>query len=318
MRARYLTYEIGQHRDTSSTMVTMTTRRAPRRAATGSALALVLLAASGCTTDGHHDATSAAPPSAADPVAAGDLVASMAQFRFDEGTRRLSAGVTNKGDRTIQVPKATLRWDGFAFPKVTVPDPVTQPGQTAAFTIAYGAPRCAQRPTHSPALVATVDGRVRRLPLHLDDPGLLGRLWTKACARERLDRAVDIRLRLGREVRRVAGEWSVPAEVVLRRRAGRERVELVDLGGSVLIELNPRGGRGALPGRLPGGRATLRFPVLFRSGHRCDAHALGQSSQTFLISAYLRLGSEPTQRVILPLSTVERDRLIGIVHRDCA
>ena len=42
--------------------------------------------------------------------------------------------------------------------------------------------------------------------------------------------------------------------------------------------------------------------MLLGSAHRCDAHALGQSSQTFLISAYLRLGDGAAQRVVLPLS----------------
>ena len=61
----------------------------------------------------------------------------------------------------------------------------------------------------------------------------------------------------------------------------------------------------------------LAFPVLMGSAHRCDPHALGQSSQTFLISAYVRLGTDPVQRVVLPLSTAERNRLTGILDRDC-
>jgi hypothetical protein len=111
----------------------------------------------------------------------------------------------------------------------------------------------------------------------------------------------------------------LPGRLVLTHRPGAtDRVRIVDLGGSVLLDLLPRDGRKALPGELAGEQRELAFPVLLGSAHRCDAHALGQSSQTFLISAYVRLGTEPTQRVILPLSTVERDRLTGLVHRDCA
>ena len=53
------------------------------------------------------------------------------------------------------------------------------------------------------------------------------------------------------------------------------------------------------------------------SAHRCDPHALGQSSQTFLVSAYVRLEGRPTQRVVLPLSTAERGRLTAVLNRDC-
>jgi hypothetical protein len=91
----------------------------------------------------------------------------------------------------------------------------------------------------------------------------------------------------------------------------------VDLGGSVLIDLVPRAGRSALPIRLTGGRPRLTVPLLLGSAHRCDAHALGQSSQTYLLSAYLRLAGRPTQRQILPLTSAERDRIIGVVDRDC-
>ncbi len=92
---------------------------------------------------------------------------------------------------------------------------------------------------------------------------------------------------------------------------------MVDLGGSVLLELLPRGGRAALPGVLAPDREELSFPVLMGSAHRCDPHALGQSSQTFLVSAYVRLEGRPTQRVVLPLSTAERGRLAAIINRDC-
>ena len=174
-------------------------------------------------------------------------------------------------------------------------------------------------PRAEPQLVAVVNGRTRRLPLSVEDPRLLLRLHTKACAAERLDAAATVRLRLAVRTTRVGGLEYLPGRLVLAQRAGAtDRVRIVDLGGSVLLDLLPRGGRKALPGELAGERRELVFPVLLGSAHRCDAHALGQSSQTFLISAYLRLGSEPTQRVILPLSTVERDRLIAVVHRDCA
>jgi len=246
------------------------------------------------------------------------LDASVAQFRFDEGTRRLKAGVVNDGDRAVRVTNATIAWDGLAFPTVPLSHSPVPPGQAAAFTIAYGAPQCGRPPAGRPVLQAVVDGHDRRLPLRVEDPGLLRRLRVKACAQQRLDRQVRVDLRPADRTRRVGGEEYLPAELVLRRRPGaRTAVTLVDLGGSVLITLTPRAGRQALPFRMAGDRARLSVPLLLGSAHRCDAHALGQSSQTYLLSAYLRLAGRPTQRQILPLTSAERDRIIGVVDRDC-
>jgi hypothetical protein len=246
------------------------------------------------------------------------LDASVAQFRFDEGTRNLKAGVTNNGAQGIRVSRATIAWDGFAFPTVPVRGGVVQPGQTAAFTIAYGEPQCDQPPTARPTLVAVVDGRTLRLPLRVEDPQLLDRLRTKACAQQRLGEVATVDLRLERRTVMVRGEEHVPGDVVVERRPGATvRVRVVDLGGSVLLDLVPRGGRDALPGELGAGRETLSFPVLLGSAHRCDQHALGQSSQTFLVSAYVRLDGQPPLREILGLDADERDRLLAVVARDC-
>jgi hypothetical protein len=166
--------------------------------------------------------------------------------------------------------------------------------------------------------VAVVDGQRRRLPLRVEDPGLLRRLRAKACAAQRLDAVAGVTLRLEPRTVRVGRAEYVPGAVLLRRRPGATGVvRLVDLGGSVLLDLVPRGGPSALPGRLGPGSAETAFPVLLGSAHRCDAHARGQSSQTFLISAYVSLDDTPTQRVVLPLSRAERDRLLGVIDRDC-
>ncbi len=282
------------------------------RAAALAAAAVPLALLAGCSAD--RPPAPAAPTSTA-PVR---LDASVAQFRFDEGTRNLKAGVTNHTDHDIRVSRATLSWDGFAFPTVPLPDDAVHPGQTAAFTIAYGAARCGRAPATEPVLVAVIDGRTTRLPLRVEDPGLLDRLHAKACAAQVLARTATVHLRLATSTETLRGEEYLPGRLVVRHRPGATgRVLLVDLGGSVLLDLVPRAGPDALPGELAPDADVLAFPVLMGSAHRCDPHALGQSSQTFLISAYVRLGTDPVQRVVLPLSTAERDRLTGILDRDC-
>ena len=273
-------------------------------------LALVLLACLvGCSGDPAPRATPARAPL--------HLDASVAQYRFDEGTRNLKAGVTNNSDREIRVSQATIVWDALAFPTVPITGGPVLPGQTAAFTIAYGAPQCSQPPATKPALVAVIDGRTTRLPLRVEDPQLLVRLHAKACAEQRLDGVASVELHLGTDTATVRGEEYLPGDLVLRHRPGSTgRLRLVDLAGSVLLDLVPRDG-GAARAVLEPGQEELAYPVLMGSAHRCDPHALGQSSQTFLVSAYVRLDGQPTQRVILPLSTAERNRLMAVVHRDC-
>jgi hypothetical protein len=274
-----------------------------------------LALASGCTADPQPEPSRPAPSQPGAPLR---LDASVTQFRYQEGTRSLKAGITNDGTTDIRVRRATIAWDALAFPTVRLDGAPVPPGQTAAFVIDYGRARCAAAPRGRPVLVADVDGRTRRLPLRVEDPGLLRRLRARACAQQRLDRQVAVDLRPADRTRRIGGEEYLPADLVLRRRPGaRTAVTLVDLGGSVLIDLTPRAGRRALPFRMAGGQARLSVPLLLGSAHRCDAHALGQSSQTYLLSAYLRLAARPTQRQILPLTSAERDRIIGVVDRDC-
>jgi hypothetical protein len=274
--------------------------------------AVLAVGLGGCST------TPAPPRRDNSSVPVGQLRASVNQFRHEEGTRQLKAGVTNDGRTAIRVSRATIAWAGFAFPTVRLPGDPVLPGQTAAFAIDYGKARCGRPPAGGPALVAVVDGRTRRLPLHVDDPGLLERLRLKACAATRLARVASVHLELARRTVRSGGAEQLPATIVVRRRAGSAAtVRIVDLDGSVLIDLEPRDGSRALPAVLRARDSVLSFPVRFSSTQRCNAHAQSQSQQTFLFSAYLRLGPAPPQRVLLGLSNAERDRLIGLVERGC-
>jgi len=280
------------------------------RAVASVVLCSAVVLPAGCTSSTHQQPTADA---SAHPLR---LDASVAQFRFDEGTRNLSAGVTNKGDRTIRVSSVTINWDGFAFPTVPIPDPETLPGNTAALTIAYGAARCDHPPREKPTMVAVVDGRTRTLPLRVEDPQLLDRLHAKACAAQALDRAADVSLRWARRPVHVDGELYLPGTLTVTHRPGQPKVTLVDLGGSVLLDLRTRA-TGLLPISTADPRTGRGIHVLIGSTHRCDAHALGQSSQTFLISAYVRVQGSPTQRVILIPDKVDKARIQSVIDRVC-
>lgn len=244
------------------------------------------------------------------------LVASATQFRPDEGTRNLHAGITNLGPGAVTVTAARVEWPGFTWPRVRVaPEPVPA-GQTAAFLVRYGAARCETEPG-APYLVAVVDGRTRRLPLKIDLPGLLERLRAHACAQQRLSHAAGVRLRWARTtVAGRSGEY-LPGALVLRRRAGTTApVVVVGLSGSVLFDLLPAR-RGALPARLAPADDRLRLPVRVEPAGRCDGHARGQSQQTFLFSAYTRLDGAPAVRTTFLLDRQVQQRLQGLLDRAC-
>lgn len=247
-----------------------------------------------------------------------DLDASITQFRHQEGTRALRAGVTNVGDTTVTVTRATLDWAGFEPTSVDIDGWVLEPDRTAGFTMRYGDARCDSEPTERPRLEVVVDGVERRLPLKVEDPQLLDRLYLKECAGQLLGAAASVSLELAGSTIVGRGEEYPPGTVVLRRTArSDDRVTVVDLGGSVLLHLDPREGAGALPARLERGRDTLRVPVLVGSVHRCDPHALGNSQQTFLLSVYVRLGGDPVQRVITVPDKRSKATLNRLIRRDC-
>ena len=270
------------------------------------ALACALLAS--CSTTEERQPAPPAP----------DLEASITQFRHQEGTRDLRAGVTNVGATTVTVTRATLDWAGFEPTSVEVDDWVLDPGGTAAFTMRYGDARCDDEPTEPPRLDVVVDGVERLLLLKVEDPRLLDRLHLKECARQRLDAAASVSMELAGSTIMRGGEEYLPGTVVLRRTAGSDdTVTVVDLGGSVLLHVDPREGRPALPARLEPGRDTVRLPVLVGSVGRCDGHALGNSQQTFLLSVYVRLDSDPAQRVITVPDKQSKATLNALIRRDC-
>lgn len=273
-------------------------------------VALALTLGAGCSSTSAPDETARTSRT--------DLDASIAQFRSDEGSARLTAGVTNDGKRTIRVTAATIRWGGLRFPVVRLDGAAVPPGETAVFTTSYGAAGCDTEPGAGPMLIAVVDGRRTTLPLTQDDPTLFRRLHTSTCARQRLDAVATVRVVTARSLERVSDGFALPAAIVLTRRSGStEPLRLVDLAGSVLLTLSAADGRRALPVVLRPEQQEVRVPVTFGSTHRCDGHSLGQSQQTFVLSAYLRVPGDSVQRQILHLTERDLAALQEVIDRSC-
>lgn len=258
-------------------------------------LGMLLLA--GCTS------TPPGRPGVAPPR----LSASTTQMRIAEGSRLLRTGVVNHSAAPVGIDSASLAWPGFTRHVVRVGQRIGR-GEIAAFDMAYGDPRCASPPAGRPRLLVVVDGARRLVPLHVDIPGLLLELWHHECADQRLARAASVAL-----VRGHALPSGYLAVLQLRRQASGVPVVVTGFSGSVILDLLPHR---ALPARLTG--PALRVPVLVRPGSRCDPHSLGQSQQTFLLSAVVRVGAHPPQRAILPLGPGLHAALQRTIDRLCS
>ncbi|HEU4512698.1 MAG TPA: hypothetical protein VFR87_06300 [Nocardioidaceae bacterium] len=251
----------------------------------------------------------AARPASPEPT----LEVSVSQFRFDEGTRNLRAAVTNAGEGTVTVTEATIAWSGFERHAAEVePEPLA-PGDTVGFSLQYGDPRCPAGEDATPAMAAVVDGAERVVPLDKDDAAEIRLLHERECLVHELEAAADIELDLADRTTTSARGEHLDGRIVVRPRGGRA-IELVDLAGSVLLRLEAPDG---LPIRVSSSAGVTRIPVRISSAGRCDPHALGNSSQTFLFGIHVRLGDRPPQRVVRFPTAAEKRLLTGLLDRSC-
>ena len=276
---------------------------------------VAMLLACGCDDDSR--ASRAETPS---------LTATVIQYRPDEGTRRLSVEVTNTSDVPVRVTAVQLRTAAFVTVPATDKDATFAAGQTIALATTYGDPRCgsvaeaALSEATAVLAVAGADGTTTvEVPVAGPGRAVLGRLHRYECDRAALEEVADVRL-LSRWRRvEVDGLPYLRGTLLLERRDGDsagEPVTVTSLSGSVLLELRP-----AHPGRpvatLDADEPSERVPVLFGSNLRCDAHALGGSTQTFLLSAYVRRGEAAGQRVLLVPDKATRRQVLDVVDQAC-
>lgn len=256
----------------------------------------------------------ACSPPAGEPAAPPvRLEAFLSQPRPDEGTRILRTAIINAGDREVEVTSATVDWSGFERRETRTGDGALEPGGTLGLVLEFGAARCDEPVEDRPRLAAVVDGVERTVPLTVRDPELLDRLRARECGLRALDEAASVDLVLEPRIVVRDGQRVVPGTLeVVRRDGATADVRVVDLGGSVLLRF---GSDAPLPAQVGPGRLAL--PVTVASAGRCDAHALSQSSQTFLIGAYVAVdGAEPVRVLTVP-DGADRRRIQTVIRRDC-
>jgi hypothetical protein len=265
-----------------------------------SAATVVLLGVAGC----------AASEEPRQPPRAPKVSVTVLQQRVDEATRTVGVEATNRGDAPVHV--SSVRLVGGGLDAQTTPlDTDLQPGLTVALRTSYGSPDCEDRVGRVSATLE-IDGRIVELPVDAAGQEEIDRLLDVDCAGRTL--AATAAVRLTGPYRRVVRDGPrLRGRLVLQRRDRGAAVDVRSLGGSVLVELEPVDE----PADLDEGSERAVTPVLLGSTGRCDAHALGGSTQTFLLSAYVKLGDAPEQRVVLVPPNAVQDRVLRVVDRAC-
>lgn len=251
-------------------------------------------------------------------AAAVPLSATFTQSRVNEGTRTVNAELTNTSDAPVTVASIALESSQFAALPPADKGSEFAPGQTIDLAIEYGEPTCDGDLKQASYTAALDDGST--VELSIDSAGMdwLDRLYTKECALRAITDIASIEYgpRFVPDV--VDGRQVLTGELVLRRPTDSDDTQPLTVrstGGSVLVrvEANPPS---ALPAELEPGVEELRIPILF-GAFRCDQHARSQSSQTFLLSAFVKAPGLPQQRVILVPSKHVQGQIFAMIDADC-
>ena len=237
---------------------------------------------------------------------------SFIQQRIDEGTRRSQVRVINGNDRPVRVRSVGVDWAGYPLRLHRVDYDV--PGQQIV-DLRYFLPRAdcsvaaGRAPIHG---VAVTRGRTVRQPMAADGRRFLHRIWRTECTARRIARAVSVRYGDTWTPEGSGPRSMLHGTLVLTRGRGDEPIAVTQVEGSVLFDLSTAGN-----GVLASGAQRAVVPIEVGTGGRCDPHARGQSTQTFLFRAFFMLGdSDPVGRLVVPTRR-QQARLLAFLDRAC-
>lgn len=252
--------------------------------------------------------------------------ATVVQQRIDEGTRRIAIQVGTGPDTSLHVRGVQLRSWAFQPVPPTAKDTVFAGGQTIDLTTRYGEPRCSDDdpPGGSLAILAVQgpDGpRTIEVPVSGSGVELIRRLHGSECSAAALQDAAPVSYAEPFARARSGGEQALVGALELRRPAtGGSGAPVVvnSLSGSVLFDLEPLEQPGSgLVTRLAPSDDQLALPVRIAPRGRCDQHARSQSTQTFLFSVFVRVGSAAEHREILVPSPALQRQALALLDDVC-
>jgi hypothetical protein len=240
-----------------------------------------------------------------------ELAVTVLQQRVDATTRVVGVETTNREHAPVHVSAVRLSGGGLDGPTTPL-DTDLLPKLTVALRTSYGRPMCDDRGGPVTAHLK-IGGTWFAYAVDAAGNRQVRRLLVVDCARIALANTAAVRLAGPYRPVTLRGEPYLRGRLLMVRRAAGATVDLRSLGGSVLIDLRHVGQLQD----LAAGADRAETPVLLGSSGRCDPHSLGQSTQTFLLSAYVRLGDDPEQRVVLTPPRPVQDRILEVITRAC-
>ena len=233
------------------------------------------------------------------------LSASATTSRFDEGAPRLSVALRNTSSSEVKVSEVRLSGRGLSGDWVSL-DRAVAGKDAIAFKLPYDEGSCVLEPG-APAIVVRYDGESHRLPLDLHPSSVLQQISTRQCALATLNRNAAVKLLPG-----TLSDGVYRTALEVRRLPGsKDSLAIVDLGGSVLLRMSAP----SLPVALD---ESATIPLTISPASRCDGHAQSQSSQTFLLSAFVSVkGADPPLRSILRLTDAVKADLQQMISEGC-
>lgn len=246
--------------------------------------------------------------------------ATVVQQRIDEGTRHIAIEISTDAKTSLHVVGVQLISAGFQPLPLTSKDTTFAPGQVIDLTTDYGDPRCdhGHDPTDGLSALLTVEDapggtRTYEVPVTGTGVGLIRRLHAAECAELRLRQATAVSYSEFKRAR-VDGDQVLAGALEFDRPdqgGSGEPVVIDSMSGTVLFQFRPLSDTTSGPvARLTRSAERFRLPVVIASSGRCDQHARSQSTQTFLFSVYLRVGSADVHREILvPPTGLQRQAL---------
>lgn len=237
------------------------------------------------------------------------LSATLVQNREDVAPRRLQVKLTNGTSGQLRVVDVRLSWAGLEELPAAEQGVLYGVGQRTDLPVPYGDARCPEdlssdSPPGTPIVaVATIewpDGKRDEVAVPVNDvEGVLSLLYRADCRRQFIDAAVGLELTGSWERVDSGGEPTLRGELSVDRRNATGTITILDISGSVLLNLRPAPGVGE-PMLTLGPSESAGAVPLDVTGSRCDAHALADSKQTFLFQLELDLGDGPEGYVFTP------------------